>query len=109
MRLTIPAILSFALSACGGVEFDRQDLSQMYGPATNYRNPETQQKTVKRFLPQESVSRSSNATHWTSPDGCTYSRTQASGNAAVWYLVQNPHHVSMPNAHRGCAMTVVEG
>lgn len=109
MRLIISVTLCFALSACGAVEFDRQDLSQMFGPATNYRNPVAQRQTVKSFLPHESVTRSGNASHWTSPDGCTYSRTQAPGYAPVLYLVQNPHHVGMPNAHRDCAMTVVDG
>ncbi|WP_264212179.1 hypothetical protein [Leisingera thetidis] len=109
MRVIIPATLCFGLAACGAVEFDRNDLSKMYGPATNYRNPVAQRVMVKSFLPQVSVSRSGNAAHWTSPDGCTYSRTQAPGHAPVWYLVQNPHHVGMPNAHRGCAMTMVEG
>jgi len=109
MRMMASAALLTALSACGAVEFDRNDLSNMFGPATNYRNPVAQRQMVKSFLPQENVSRSGNAAHWTSPDGCTYSRTQAPGHAPVWYLVQNPHHVGMPNAHRGCAMTVVDG
>lgn len=109
MRIIAPAALLTALSACGGMEFDRNDLSSMFGPATDYRNPVAQRRVENNFLANDSVSRSGNAAHWTLPDGCTYSRTQAPGRAPVWYLVLNPHHVGMPNAHRGCAVTVVEG
>ncbi|MEW2914835.1 hypothetical protein [Leisingera sp. JC11] len=109
LRLIVPATLCLGLPACGAVEFDRNDLSNMYGPATNYRNPVAKRDIVNSFTSQGSVSRDGRAAHWTSPDGCTYSRTQAPGYAPVWYLVQNPHHVGMPNAHRGCPMTVVDG
>lgn len=109
IRLIGSATLCFGLSACGAVEFDRNDLSNMFGPATNYRNPVATRQVVNSFAAQETVSRSGNAVHWTSADGCTYSRTQAPGRAPVWYLVQNPHHIGMPNAHRDCAITVVEG
>lgn len=109
MRKIVPAALCFGLSACGGMEFDRNDLSQMYGPATNYRNPVATRQISNSFVSQETVSSGGNATHWTSPDGCTYSRTQAPGYAPVWYLVQNPFHIGMPNAHRDCPITVVDG
>lgn len=109
MRMMVPAALLVSLSACAAVETDPNDLSNMFGPATNYRNPVAQREMVQSFLPQETVSRSGHSAHWTSPNGCTYSRTQAPGRAPVWYLVQNPHHVGMPNAHRDCAITVVDG
>lgn len=105
--LPVPALT--LLAACGGVEMDRGDLSSMYGPATNYKNPVVQRQRRNSLLPQEDVSVSGNAAHWTSDNGCTYSRTFDAGGRVVWYLVQNPHHVGRPNAHAGCAITVVEG
>ncbi|WP_152615700.1 hypothetical protein [Leisingera sp. ANG-M1] len=76
---------------------------------TGFQPPAGQGGGVKSFLPQGSVTRGGNAVHWITPNGCTYSRTQAPGYAPVWYLVQNPHHVGMPNAHRGCPNAVAEG
>lgn len=35
---------------------------------------------------------------FTTADGCSYSRTSSG-----WYLIQNPHHIGQPPAHRGCA------
>lgn len=37
---------------------------------------------------------------FTTADGCSYSRT-----ASGWFLIQNPHHLGQPSAHRGCAIT----
>ena len=43
-------------------------------------------------------------TQWiVTSDGCSYSRTQAPGYPAQWYLIQNPHHIGQPNAHPRCA------
>lgn len=39
---------------------------------------------------------------YTAPNGCSYSRTQAPGQAPVWMLIKNPHHIGGKNAHRGC-------
>ncbi|WP_157133130.1 hypothetical protein [Roseobacter sp. SK209-2-6] len=58
---------------------------------------------------QANVSVSGNAAHWTSAEGCTCFRTHGAAGETVWYLVQNPHHVGMSNAHAGCAMTVIGG
>ncbi|MFZ5961624.1 hypothetical protein ACOXXX_01620 [Thalassococcus sp. BH17M4-6] len=44
--------------------------------------------------------------YYTTPDNCTYRRTQAPGYPAQWYLVQNPHHIGRPTAHRGCRGTL---
>ncbi len=41
--------------------------------------------------------------HMTLANGCSYSRAQAPGYAPTWHLILNPHHISQPNAHRGCA------
>lgn len=39
---------------------------------------------------------------YTTPDNCTYRRTQAPGYAPSWILIVNPYHLGKPNAHRGC-------
>ncbi|MCE0504717.1 hypothetical protein LR948_05100 [Roseivivax sp. GX 12232] len=39
---------------------------------------------------------------FTTPDGCTYSRAGAPGQAPIWIIVKNPRHIGKPNAHRGC-------
>ena len=39
----------------------------------------------------------------TTPNGCSYSRTQAPGYPVQWVLILNPHHIGQPNAHIGCA------
>lgn len=109
MRGLLPIYVLTLLTACGGVEMDRGDLSSMYGPATNYKNPVVQRQRGAGLQGQANVSVSGNAAHWTSADGCTYSRTHGAAGETVWYLVQNPHHVGMPNAHAGCAITVVDG
>ena len=38
----------------------------------------------------------------TTPDGCSYSRTQAPGYPVQWILILNPHHIGQPNAHVRC-------
>ena len=40
---------------------------------------------------------------YVAPNGCAYSRTQAPGYPARWMLIQNPHHLGLPDAHSGCA------
>lgn len=40
------------------------------------------------------------------PNGCAYSRTQAPGGHATWFLIQNPHHLGLPPKHEGCANTL---
>lgn len=42
----------------------------------------------------------------TTPDGCSYSRTQAPGYPVQWILILNPHHIGKPNAHIKCAPTL---
>lgn len=39
----------------------------------------------------------------TTPNGCSYSRTQAPGRPVQWILILNPHHIGQPDAHIGCA------
>lgn len=39
---------------------------------------------------------------FTTADGCSYSRAQASGYAPTWHLIVNPHHIGQPAPHRGC-------
>ena len=39
----------------------------------------------------------------TTPNGCSYSRTQAPGYPVQWILILNPHHIGQPDAHMGCA------
>jgi len=53
IRLIGSATLCFGLSACGAVDFDRNDLSNMFGPATNYRNPVATRQVVNSFAAQE--------------------------------------------------------
>ncbi len=40
--------------------------------------------------------------YYTTPQNCTYRRTQAPGYPASWILVLNPYHVGRAPAHRGC-------
>lgn len=110
MRNLLPvSVLSLlSLTACGEAEFGGNDLSGMYGPATNYRTPVVQRQRIDPQS-QGQISLSGNAAHWMAPNGCTYSRTYDAGGRVVWYLVQNPHHLGQPNAHSGCAISVVGG
>lgn len=103
IRVMVPAALLAALSACGGAGGGPNFQSGAYALETGQQ---AAPGMVKSFLPQENVSRSGNAVHWVTPNGCAYSRTQAPGRAPVWYLIQNPHHLGMPKAHLDCAMTV---
>ncbi|KPD10964.1 hypothetical protein AN476_18390 [Phaeobacter sp. 11ANDIMAR09] len=109
MLLPVSALTLVSVTACGEAEFGGNDLSGTYGPATNYRNPVVQRQRIDSGLSQENISFSGNAAHWTTANGCTYSRTHDAGGRVVWYLVQNPHHVGQPNAHAGCAISVVGG
>ena len=40
--------------------------------------------------------------YMTTPEGCTYRRTQAPGYPARWILVVNPHHVGAAPATTKC-------
>lgn len=40
---------------------------------------------------------------YTTPDGCSYSRTKAPGYATMWVLILNPHHIGQPPAGDHCA------
>ena len=58
--------------------------------------------TVKAPQPPAGTIRT--GTQWiTTPDGCSYSRTQAPGYPVQWILILNPHHIGQPDAHIGCA------
>ncbi|KMK67486.1 hypothetical protein [Puniceibacterium sp. IMCC21224] len=39
-------------------------------------------------------------------DNCSYRKTQAPGHPPMWILIVNPHHLGLPNAHRGCRGTL---
>ena len=109
-RLALPAGLLFTLTACGGGPVvsmvNGGDISAVLGPATDYRNLDGG-RVVPRNHEGASV-RGGNTRHWTSPEGCTYSWTQAPGQEPVWYLVLNPHHTGKPAAHGGCPIRVME-
>lgn len=47
-----------------------------------------------------------NGRYFTTPDDCTYAKTQAPGYAPMWILILNPYHVGRPNAHRNCPGTL---
>ena len=58
--------------------------------------------TVK--APQPPAGTIATGRQWiTTPDGCSYSRTQAPGYPVQWVLILNPHHIGQPNAHIRCA------
>ncbi len=40
--------------------------------------------------------------YMTTPEGCTYRKTQAPGYPPMWILVLNPHHLGLPNSPRAC-------
>lgn len=109
MLLPVSALSLLSVTACGEAEIGGSDPFGNYAPATSYPGPVVQRQRVDAGLAQDNISFSGNAAHWTSPNGCTYSRTHDAGGRVVWYLVQNPHHVGQPNAHSGCAITVVGG
>ncbi|MDF1873312.1 hypothetical protein [Vannielia sp.] len=39
---------------------------------------------------------------YTTAAGCSYSRAQAPGEGAKWYLILNPHHIGQPPAKKSC-------
>lgn len=83
MQFLKPALLIASLAAAG-------QQAQAAGPV----------RTAKP-IPAGTVQTGS---QWiTTPDGCSYSRTQAPGYAAQWILILNPHHIGRPNAHMKCA------
>lgn len=47
-----------------------------------------------------------NGNWYIAPNGCAYSRTQAPGMPAMWYLIQNPHHLGLPPRSPDCATTL---
>ena len=40
--------------------------------------------------------------YMTTPEGCTYRRTQAPGHPPQWIIVLNPHHLGLPASPRTC-------
>ncbi|MBY6115767.1 hypothetical protein KUW09_18320 [Mameliella alba] len=40
--------------------------------------------------------------YMTTPEGCTYRRTQAPGQPVRWIIVVNPHHVGKTLSPRNC-------
>lgn len=62
------------------------------------------QANVVTSAPQPPAGTVQTGTQWiTTPDGCSYSRTQAPGYPVQWVLILNPHHIGRPNAHLKCA------
>ncbi|MCH2163476.1 MAG: hypothetical protein MK098_02320 [Marinovum sp.] len=47
-----------------------------------------------------------NGNWYITPGGCAYSRTQAPGQAPMWFLIQNPHHLGLPTRPANCANTL---
>ena len=70
-----------------------KDISSVFGPATNKKNPLGSHRPPETFQGQ----------WYTAPDGCTYSRAQAPGYPPSWHLILNPHHIGQKPAHAGCA------
>ena len=57
--------------------------------------------TQPQPIPQHSTQM---GTQWiTTPQACSYCRTQAPGYPVQWVLIMNPHHIGQPNAHARCA------
>ncbi|SPF81850.1 hypothetical protein [Pseudoprimorskyibacter insulae] len=46
------------------------------------------------------------AEFYTTPDNCTYRRTQAPGYPPMWIIIRNPHHIGRPDAPRHCPGTL---
>ena len=40
--------------------------------------------------------------YMTTPEGCTYRRTQAPGHPARWIIVLNPHHIGKSVSPKRC-------
>ena len=108
LRMITPVVLLSSFAACGGggSEYDNNDISAILGPSSNPKNPGGGRMSSRSFVQEGRYAERPSGQHWTSSAGCTYSRTQAPDAAPVWYLVLNPHHVGMPNAHAGCVLTV---
>lgn len=74
--------------------FDRgNDISTVFGPTTNKKNPRGLYRPPETFTGQ----------WYTAPNGCSYSRAQAPGYPPSWHLILNPHHIGQKAAHAGCA------
>lgn len=86
---------------------DSGDISDVFGKATSPNNPYGGRRIPAGYSGDYHPA-PGNGVYWTSPDGCTYSRTQAPGHEPEWYLVLNPHHIGKPNAHAQCANMVRE-
>ncbi|WP_439140027.1 hypothetical protein [Planktotalea sp.] len=57
-------------------------------------------QTTPRTLNPPSVVQSGQ--WYIAPNGCSYSRTQAPGQAVQWMLIANPHHIGGRNATSAC-------
>ncbi|WP_425039095.1 hypothetical protein [Primorskyibacter sp. S187A] len=58
-------------------------------------------------LMAQAAPRSSYSGNWyVAPNGCAYSRAQAPGHSPMWILIQNPHHLGLPNASGNCPTTL---
>ena len=71
------------------------DISDVWGPSSN---PKRIGANIRNPGPPETYKNQ----WYTTPDKCSYSRAQQKGHPANWILIQNPHHIGQPNAHRGC-------
>ncbi len=72
---------------------DGNDISSVFGPSSNPKNPVGSHRPPDTFKGQ----------WYTAPNGCSYSRAQAPGYPASWHLILNPYHIGQKPAHAGCA------
>ncbi len=54
------------------------------------------------FIGSQGIRAPQSGSYMTTPDGCTYRRTQAPGYPPRWILVLNPHHLGKPDSPRRC-------
>lgn len=65
--------------------------------------PETQMAQAAPFVTTQGVvAPRASADYMTTPQGCSYRRTQAPGYPARWILIVNPQRLGLPKRPRGC-------
>lgn len=87
------AILSFASTA----------LTLAALTATDADTPTTMHLAQARpYLGTQGVVMGQQGDYMTTPEGCTYRRTQAPGQPVRWIVVLNPHHIGKPSSPGKC-------
>lgn len=94
----VAVILALSGPAHAGGLFSFEEPGDLSGTMGKASAPNQMGETAANPRPPEGFA----GQLYTTPDMCTYSRAQAPGYAVQWYLVLNPHHIGMPNAHPGC-------